>query len=61
MTDDKSKPGGGDPGGVDQEMPDPNAERDKNAEADARAAFKDEDGGGDPGGVDAETPTTSKS
>ena len=39
MMNDTSKPGGGDPGGVDSEMPDPNATTDSNARADAEAAF----------------------
>ena len=43
MSDEKSKPGGGDPGGVDQEMPDPNAKPDPDAEKDAREAFEKKD------------------
>ena len=58
--DPNSQPGGGDPSGVDQEMPDPNA-KGNTTEADARAAFKDEAGGGDPDGIDPETPTSRSS
>ena len=43
MTNDSSKPGGGDPGGVDSEMPDPDAKGDSNARADAKAAFENMD------------------
>ena len=49
MTD-SNKGGGGDPGGVDPKMPDPNASSDASARADAEAAFGNSGSGSQGGG-----------